>query len=123
MSAGGHGMALGVVLGRVAGELGRLHAAGQVIEDIVGEQIRRAGMPAGVMHPALQNLDALVQSIDGIALFLQHLSVEVDGATLVDPGNAARLVPMRELGQALVGGAHPVEDGTGTDSYGQVHLF
>lgn len=110
------------VLARIARELRRMHVAGQEIEEAVGGQIRNGRLPTGTMHLSLQRLDLLVQSLDGLALFIGHIADDLGVDPRIDPREAARRVVVRDLAHSLGGmsRARRIEEDSAS---GHVQLF
>ncbi|TMV67023.1 hypothetical protein FGG78_32560 [Thioclava sp. BHET1] len=72
------------------------------------------------MHLTLQRLDLLVQSIEGISIFVGHLAAEIDAGRRIDPRQAAKRVTLRELSRSLGEGG---EVSVAQEEEGQVQFF
>lgn len=90
------------LLGSLGAQLHRLAEMGSEIEDAVGQTIGRAA-PTGAESGALQKLDNLVQSLGGLAAYVELLTAEIDEAAQVDARAAVAAVNQKSLAAALSG--------------------
>ena len=108
-------------LRHVGSELRGLCAAAYDLEKAVGALISAPGAPGGLGTDGLrglQELDRLIQHIDGLADYLQALSRATEHLGEIDVSAARRLVKVARLADGLMGVAHRppiVDDGDGVE--------
>ncbi|MCE6961499.1 hypothetical protein LAZ40_20935 [Cereibacter sphaeroides] len=88
---------------------------GDEIEDAVGRSISRSA-PGPGEGGTLQKLDNLVQSLAGVAAYVDGLALAVDGDCRIDPGEAVAGVNQKSLAGALRG-LMPVEVDAGSADF------
>lgn len=93
---------LRTVLEGLSIQLHRMSAIGAEVEDAVGHSIGRSA-PAASEGETLQKLDNLVQSLAGIAAYVDRLARDIDPACGVDPRDAVAAVNQKSLAAALAG--------------------
>ena len=105
------GESLRGLLQGLSAQLQRLADTGSEVEDAVGLTIRR-GTPAAAEAGTLQKLDNLVQSLRGLATYVDRLSREVAEDQRVDATEAVAAVDQKSLAAILAGREQrPVESG------------
>jgi hypothetical protein len=95
------------LLRHVSDELSRLCAAAHEIEAIVTTLITDRGERGFQSLQGLQEMDRLIQHIDGMADYLGALSKAAEGLGAVDAGAARRLVKVARLADGLAGRSLP----------------
>tara|TARA_R110002096_G_scaffold405044_1_gene602963 strand:- start:2937 stop:3302 length:366 start_codon:yes stop_codon:yes gene_type:complete len=97
-------IALSVALERMAIQLRSLHRIARELEYILGDALQdRPHRP----DPRLQSLDFLIQSLDGLTLFLEDLAPDLEPCMKVDLSVACRRIVLRDLQHALASGDVP----------------
>ncbi len=99
------------LLRHVAEELRRLCAAAHEIEAIVSPLITDRGEKGLQSLQGLQELDRLIQHIEGLGDYLGALAEAAEGLGAVDAGAARRLVKVARLADGLAGRLVAVVDG------------
>lgn len=98
------------LLRHVSDELRRLCAAAHEIEGIVTPLITDRGERGFQSLQGLQEIDRLIQHIEGMADYLGELARAADGLGEVDVGAARRLVKVARLAEGLAGRVAPPRD-------------
>jgi len=98
---GGDRIALETVLANIAGELERLTARAQRLDEAVGEMLVAGSGPAP-RAALLQDMDLLRQSLDCMQVLMHNLSRETDGGAAVSAAGAARGVYLAALRRACL---------------------
>jgi hypothetical protein len=91
------------LLGHVSAELKDLCAIAFRVEKSVAVLVDSAAPNALAELRGLQELDRLIQHIDGLAAYLGELAVVSDGLGVVDGGAARRVIKQQNLAAALAG--------------------
>jgi hypothetical protein len=99
------------LLANASQELRRLCASAYEVEAAVGALITGADPASLAEIRGLQELDRLIQHIDGLAAYIGALAEASDGLGHVDAGRARRLVKVARLADGLAGRAHQADDG------------
>ena len=102
---------IGTVLGHAAAELRCLCSAAYEVEAAVGAPIDRTdpGHVAGLR--GLQELDRLVQHIDGLAVYLAEVARAAEPLGDVDVSTARRTIKLERLAAGLAGRTAAADDG------------
>jgi hypothetical protein len=101
---------IGEVLGHVATELHALCASAYQVEAAVGALIDRTD-PASIAElKGLQELDRLIQHIDGLAVYLAEVAAAAQSLGPVDVGDARKKIKLERLAAGLAGRAAPGAD-------------
>jgi hypothetical protein len=95
------------LLRHVSDELRRLCSAAHEIEAIVAPLITDRGERGFRSLQGLQEMDRLIQHIEGLADYLGGLAEASQGLGTVDAGAARRLVKVARLAQGLAGRLPP----------------
>lgn len=98
------------LLRHVSDELRRLCAAAHEIEGIVTPLITDRGERGFQSLQGLQEIDRLIQHIEGMADYLGELARAAEGLGDVDVGAARRLVKVARLAEGLAGRSVPPRD-------------
>jgi hypothetical protein len=98
------------LLRHVSDELRRLCAAAHEIEGIVTPLITDRGERGFQSLQGLQEIDRLIQHIEGMADYLGELAKAAEGLGDVDAGAARRLVKVARLADGLAGRSPPSRD-------------
>jgi hypothetical protein len=98
------------LLRHVSDELRRLCAAAHEIEGIVTPLITDRGERGFQSLQGLQEIDRLIQHIEGMADYLGELARAAAGLGEVDAGAARRLVKVARLAEGLAGRVAPPRD-------------
>jgi hypothetical protein len=98
------------VLGHVATELRGLCYAAYEVESAVGALITNTDPASLAELRGLQELDRLIQHIDGIASYLSEIARAANGLGEVDVTAARGLVKLERLAAGLAGRSGPSED-------------
>lgn len=96
-------------------QLHRMAGIGSEVEDAVGRTIGRSA-PAATEAETLQRLDNLVQSLAGVAAYVETLAQDIDPSCSVDPRDAVAAVNQKSLAAALVG-LEPARVDSGTADF------
>ncbi|MFN3614350.1 MAG: hypothetical protein ACK4WC_07305 [Rubrimonas sp.] len=91
------------LLGHVSTELRDLCAIAFRVEKSVAVLVDSAAPNALAELRGLQELDRLIQHIDGLAAYLGELAVVSEGLGAVDAGAARRVIKQQNLAAALAG--------------------
>lgn len=94
---------LSELLGHAASELRALCSAAYTIETAVGSLLTTGAAPASDELQGLQELDRLIQHIDGLAAYLAALAEAAEGLGDVDATAARRLIKIARLADSLAG--------------------
>ncbi|SNX74906.1 hypothetical protein SAMN05878503_12738 [Cereibacter ovatus] len=93
---------LNILMERLGKQLHRLAEMGADIEDAVGRTISRTA-PSPSDLPTLQEIDNLVQSLQGLAGYVERLADQVDTIVRVDTSEPIRAVNQKSLAAVLIG--------------------
>jgi hypothetical protein len=94
---------LSELLAHVAAELRGLCAAAYTVEAAVGALISTATARGAEEMRGLQELDRLIQHMDGLAAYLAAIAEAAEGMGAVDAAAARRLVKIARLADSLAG--------------------
>lgn len=97
---------LQAVLGRASVEIRRLAEDLTVLDRTIGQAIRSASADEA---KDLQQADAIRQGLEGLARFFATLGETMDPATMCNPAQAIRNIPLRAQARRLAL-THPQED-------------
>lgn len=98
------------LLAHAARELRTLCAAATAVETAVGALITTSDPRDLAELRGLQELDRLIQHIDGLAEYISALARETEGLGAVDARSARRMIKLRRLADGLAGRAPCARD-------------
>lgn len=87
----------------ISAEIRTIRDSGYLIESAVGHIISAAYPEGPELAKSLQRLDHMVQSLEGIADFVEQLAIEINSSLTLDPTAALHYIKQRDLAYALIG--------------------
>ncbi len=96
-------MPLSELLAHAAAELRALCSAAYTVETAVGALISTTTARGAAEMQGLQELDRLIQHMDGLATYLAAVAEAADGMGAVDAAAARRLIKIARLADSLAG--------------------
>jgi hypothetical protein len=111
---------IGELMSAAALELRALCVAARCVEDAVESVIAEAGSLPQETVVGLQELDRMIQHMEGLADYVAALAAASPSSHLVDPTEARRALKLARLGRSLAGEPEP---GERRDPAGAVELL
>lgn len=99
----GAGAPLSALLANAAAELRALCSAAYTVETAVGALLTTATAREVAELRGLQELDRIIQHMDGLAIYLAAVAEAAEGMGAVDDAAARRLIKIARLADSLAG--------------------